>query len=350
MARPLRIRFQGTWYHVMNRGAARREVFPSREDVTDFVNLLGEIVEGFPVEIHGYCVMGGHYHVLLRTPEAILDCAMRHLDGVYTRGFHQRHGTDGSLFREPHRAVIVKAGRHLVQVSRYIHLNPVEAGLAARAEDWPYSSLRGYLDPTRGPRWLRTSAVLGQFGPIGARQRYRQFVAAGIDPGTRDIYGRARLRPVLGEDEFREEILRRAGLLPHHVEHEDPDLRWLAGSPVPLATIARAIGEAWGIDADALRCGSRASSRPFGTARGAFVHAARRLGRHRLREIAAWLGYSSHEAAAKAAARFQEAAEHEPELRLRLAAAIDAVGAQRGQADSVVPGQPTPVMRSNVKT
>lgn len=349
MARPLRIRFQGAWYHVMNRGAARREVFPASEDVADFLMLLGELVAQFLVEVHGYCVMGNHYHVLLRTPQVNLDRAMRHLDGVYAQRFHRRHGTDGPLFRGRYLAVLVQADRHLVHVSRYIHLNPVEAGLASRAEDWPHSSLRGYVDPARGPRWLRTSAVLGHFGSIGARQRYRQFVAAGIDPGTRDFYGRSRLRPVLGEDDFREEILRRAAALPPDAEREVPDQRLLAGPPVPLATVASAIGEAWGIGAPALHRGSSAAGRSVGTARGAFVHAARRLGGHRLREIAAWLGYRSYTSVAKAAMRFRQAADESPDLRLRLAAVIEALEAPRKRTHTHSPGataQPT----GNVKT
>jgi REP element-mobilizing transposase RayT len=324
MARSLRVQFPGAWYHVMNRGASRQRFVLSPEDVAGFLRLVGDLPRRFQAEVHAYCVLSNHYHLLLRTSGANLADAMRHLDGVYTQHFHRRHGTDGALFRGRYRAIVIQAERHLAHVSRYIHLNPVEAGLAGRPEDWPHSSFRGYLDPAAAAPWLHTTSILSLFGSIGGRQRYRRFVEEGLDRGTRDFYGRSRLRPVLGDESFREEVRRRVGDLPREVARELPELRRLEVR-APLATIARTVEEEFGV---APRGEAPRPVRGQGAlARGALVHAARIVAGYRLREIAAWLGYRSYAGAAKAAVRFQEAAAADPRLAARLGAVVARLGA-----------------------
>jgi putative transposase len=322
VARPLRVEFAGAWYHVMNRGAARREVFLDQADRREFLGLIADVRSSFAVEIHAYCLMGSHYHLLVRTSRANLGQAMRHLDGVYTQRLNRRRRTDGPLFRGRYRAILIQADRHLTCVSRYIHLNPVEAGLAARPEDWPFSSYSAYLDPWRSPWWLTTEAILLTFGSIGARRHYRCFVEEGLDPGTRDFYGRP--RPALGDDEFREEIRRRAALEVSADRERIPDLDRL-GHAVPLATIAQAIVEAFDLPPAALPVGAVGRSGKSGLARGAFVRAARQLGGHRLDEIASWLGYATYASVSKAAARFSQAAERDPSLGERFNAAMSNV-------------------------
>jgi len=99
MVRPLRIEFEGAWYHVMNRGAARRDVFVSDSQRERFLELLADLVERFGIETHAYCLMGNHYHLLLHTPFGNLGRGMRHLNGVYTQFFNRDQGRDGALFR-----------------------------------------------------------------------------------------------------------------------------------------------------------------------------------------------------------------------------------------------------------
>ncbi len=316
-----RVGARAAWHHVMNHGVSGRCVFPSPRDIAEFVRLLDEMSREFLVEIHAYCVLGSHYHLLLRATKGDVVRAMRHLDGTYAHRFHGRHDTDGPLFRGPHRALLVRANRHLLEVSRYIHLNPVEAGLVSRAEEWPHSSFRAYLDPAAAPRWLRTAVILGAFGSIGARRSYRRFVHAGIDPGTRDFYGRTRLRPVLAGDDFREEVLCRASSAPQGASREFFDHR-LPGGPVTLSAMARAVSEEFGAPGGGLRLSPRGRTTAGALARGALVHAARRLAGYRLGEIAAWLGYSSRAGALRAAIRFQEAAESDPALAEQLASVV----------------------------
>jgi REP element-mobilizing transposase RayT len=320
-------------------------------DIRDFMKLLGEFDERFRIEIHAYCLMGNHYHLLVRTSETNLAHGMRHLDGVYTQRFHRRHGTDGPLFRGRYRAVLIQADRHLLHVSRYIHLNPVEAGLARVPEDWPHSSFPGYLNAVSGPPWLRTSFVLGQFGSIGARIQYRRFVAVGLDPGTRDFYGRSTLRSILGDDDFRERVRLEMIDMTEDAMREMPEVRDLGRLP-SLVTVAEEVAKAFEIATSELDLRHGRTSGTVGLARGAFVLVARRAG-FRSREIAAWIGYSSYACASKAAMRFTARASQEALLLGRLERAVNAVDALRAAHSRTGPAHRTgrdPIDDSTVKT
>jgi REP element-mobilizing transposase RayT len=162
--RPVAAGAQAGWYHVTNRSANGELLFPSPEDAAAFLAVLGDVARDHPVEIHAYCAMGSHYHLLVRAAEAEMLRALSRLEaGLAAKADEPR------LRR-------LAFGRHLLQVTRYIHRNPLEAGLVRRAEDWPWSSYRGYLDRLEGPAWLRSDAVLGWLGSLGPRQRYRRFV------------------------------------------------------------------------------------------------------------------------------------------------------------------------------
>ncbi len=164
MARSLPVVRAGAWYHVVNRGVDRTPLIPTSDAAATFVWDLGKIAECFFVEFHAYCAMGNHYHLLARGEEAELRRAVAELET--------------SIPGQPERPRLCRMalGRHLLQVTRYIHRNPVEAGLVEHPADWLWSSYRGYLDPADAPGWLRSDAVLGWLGSIGARQRYRRYV------------------------------------------------------------------------------------------------------------------------------------------------------------------------------
>ena len=164
MSRPIALVRAGGWYHVTNRGVDRAPLFKEPHEAAAFVAALGEIAARFAVEIHAYCAMGNHYHVLFRAQEEELLRAIATLEA----------GLRSSVGRARLRRMAV--GRHLLEVTRYIHRNPVAAGLVRRPQDWAWSSYRGYLDGLDAPPWLRSDAVLGWLGSIGRRQLYRRFV------------------------------------------------------------------------------------------------------------------------------------------------------------------------------
>ena len=181
MARPLRIEYPGAVYHVTSRGNARQPIYRADADRREFLAMLAEAVDRFQWRCHAYCLMGNHYHLLLETPEPNLSRGMRHLNGTYTQRFNRRHGLTGHIFQGRYKAILVEKESHLLELCRYVVLNPVRAGLAESVEQWPWSSYAKTAGLSQAPAFLETAWVLAQFGSDieSARRRYRDFVAGG---------------------------------------------------------------------------------------------------------------------------------------------------------------------------
>ncbi len=303
MARPLRIEFEGAWHHVMNRGAGRRPVFRSAAHHSMFFRLLGEMSAIYDVEIHAFCLMGNHYHLLLRTPKAGLGRAMRHLDGVYTQRFNRSAGTDGPLFRGRYRSVLVSEDSHLCCVSRYIHLNPAEARIVAKAQDYRNSSYRAYLGLETPFPWLSTLETLRRFEPGDSRLNYREFVESGLDSETREFYADARPRPVLGDEGFRRAMEARLRKTSAALDPERPGTRRVTERP-SLEAIEKAICRKFNVAPYDLRGGSRRNSL-VASARGAMVLLGREIAGQPLRTIANRAGYRSYAGASSAMTRLR---------------------------------------------
>ncbi len=213
MARPLRITYPSAWYHVMNRGAGRRAVFKTQAQRHYFLSLLAATQERFNAEWHAYCLMGNHYHLLVRTPEGNLERIMRHVNGLYTQYFNRSEKTDGPLFRGRYRAVLVDAKAHWLALSRYIHRNPLDAHRCRRLADYRSSSYRAYIALEKRPAWLTTHYVLAAITQRDRPARYRAYVAEGSDEALCAFYARAKIDPVLGDVAFRAKVL--TGHRPH---------------------------------------------------------------------------------------------------------------------------------------
>jgi len=182
MPRSLRDDFEGAWQHVMNRGIDHARIF---DDVTAGVFLveLRDSCTRYDVQVHGYCILPNHYHLLLFTPNAGLSAAMQCLSSRFTQSVNRHRERDGPLFKGRFRSVTVKDDAHLAKVSQYIHVNPVEAGLVAKPEDWRWSSAGAYLGVTDKPEWLRTETVLEMFGPADSVAAYAQYLRDGRERG-----------------------------------------------------------------------------------------------------------------------------------------------------------------------
>ncbi len=172
MARRLRTDFDGAWHHLMNRGAKHEMIFLDDGDRYFFVRLLSQIEERFGMEIHAYCLMGNHYHVLARSQTARLSEAMQWLGFRYSTHFNWSHGFDGSPFRGRFHAVPVRTDEHLVACARYIHRNPIDLGVV-RLVDYSWSSLGVFVDQHHRQSWLHADLVLRL---SGGPDRYQQFV------------------------------------------------------------------------------------------------------------------------------------------------------------------------------
>ncbi len=164
MARRPRVDFPGAWHHVMNRGVDHQAIFRTDEDRRSFLLYVAQASLKFGVEIHAYCLLDNHYHLLVRSRDGDLSGAMKHVGQKYTQHFNRRHGRDGALFRGRFHSVLVESGEHLDELVRYIHLNPTAGRpeIASVAHQW--SSLSGYLGYTASESWLFEDEILRRFG------------------------------------------------------------------------------------------------------------------------------------------------------------------------------------------
>lgn len=203
MSRPLRIQFPGAVYHIMNRGGARQATFLGDDDYQAFLDTLAEAHRLWGIEVFAYSLMKNHYHVCLRTPKGNLSRVMRHVDGIYTQRFNRRHRRDGPLFRGRYKAILIDADEYLSAVVRYIHLNPVEAGIVTQPQDYRWGSHRYYLQSRVVPAWINTAEVLEQ---IGDRKAFHEFVLSGNEQLLEEYYKSQRRSPILGGEAFIERV------------------------------------------------------------------------------------------------------------------------------------------------
>jgi REP element-mobilizing transposase RayT len=281
MARPLRIEYPGAVYHVMNRGQSRRNIFLEDSGRQSFLDLLGEIVRLWKVEISAYCLLDNHYHLLLSTPGGGLSRAMRHLDGVYTQKFNRVHHRDGALFRGRYKAILIDAEEYFLSVVRYIHKNPLGAGLASDIDRYRWSSHWGYLNKKHCPDWLDAHSVWSRFNGI---RDYQRFMHDGVEKEIEQFYGGAYQKPVLGSKEFVERIKERLGGKAR-VEAEKPESKRMfsPGLDDIMAATAREYSQPVADLAQRKRAGQN-------EARMVAIYLGRQLGGHKHEEIGKRVG------------------------------------------------------------
>ncbi|MFH1379637.1 MAG: transposase [bacterium] len=178
MARKLRILFDGAYYHVINRGQAKQKIFLSKNDFGIFLNIIKNACKTCKVNIVAFCLMKNHYHLLVHTPHANLSDFMRQVNGVYTQVFNQRYKRDGALFKGRYKAVVVQEGSFLLRLVRYIHNNPVKAGIIKKCSDYLYSSNAAYMKG-KETEWLKFISILRTLWKEESdfRKAYRNFMS-----------------------------------------------------------------------------------------------------------------------------------------------------------------------------
>lgn len=206
MARPLRIEYDGALYHVTSRGNARKAIYKDDEDRKIFLDILAKVNNRYNWICHAYCLMNNHYHLMIETPDGNLSKGMRQLNGVYTQLYNKRHHRVGHIFQGRYKAILIQKESHLLEVSRYVELNPVRAKAVKRPEEWLWSSYRGTSGMEKPHACLTPDWILGQFSKKReqAEKKYRDFVEAGIGEDT--IWKKVKGGSILGEDEFVDEL------------------------------------------------------------------------------------------------------------------------------------------------
>lgn len=202
MTRPLRIEYPGAVYHITSRGNEKKTIFKDDQDRENFLNTLQHVNKRYNWLCHAYCLMTNHYHLLVETPDGNLSLGMRQLNGVYTQLFNKRHKRNGHLFQGRFKGILIQKDSHLLEVCRYVVLNPLRAGMEESPGQWKWSSYRATAGKEKPHPSLTTDWVLGQFSGKRnkAEQEYRQFVKWGI--GEKSIMLDVKGQVILGEDEF----------------------------------------------------------------------------------------------------------------------------------------------------
>jgi REP element-mobilizing transposase RayT len=206
MNRPLRLEFAGALYHVTSRGDRQEDIYRTDADRLVWLDVLEHVCSRYNFIVHSYCQMGNHYHLVVETPEANLSQGMRQLNGNYTQYFNRRYTLTGHLFQGRYKAILVQRGSHLLELTRYVVLNPVRAGLVSVPDQWRWSSHQDAVGSRTAPAWLDTAWLLGQFNRQrdAAVRAYRSFVAAGI--GKESPLKRITNQAILGDAQFVEQF------------------------------------------------------------------------------------------------------------------------------------------------
>jgi len=209
MARPTRIEFAGAVYHVITRGNNRQKVFKDDRDHKTYLEKLSHYSVTKDVKLLCYCLQSNHVHLLVETPKGNLSKFMQPFQTSYTVYFNRRHGHSGHVFEQRYKAFLVDRDNYLLQVSRYLHLNPVAASLVKKPRDYRWSSYRGYIEPGAIPA-ISTEAVLEQLGSKRLEQirKYREYVEGKEPSSEATVKLPAMTKGIMGDEKFAEQILR----------------------------------------------------------------------------------------------------------------------------------------------
>jgi REP element-mobilizing transposase RayT len=281
----------------MNRGRRREDIFLQPDDFDAFLKIFRESAERWNVNVAAYCLMSNHYHLLLQTPEGNLARCMRHINGVYTQRFNRTHLQDGQLFRGRYRAVLVEADSHLLEVMRYIHRNPLGAGLVQHLDEYPWSSHAGYLSTRKQWDWLERETLLAMLAATKSKRKnaYLDFVSRGEPQEITSFYAMKKLPSLLGGEAFKDWVRNR--FVDPELQKEVPEARRLAATP---REIIAQICAYFGLEESSLRQSRRGAEN---LPRDIAIYLARRISRMTLNEIGAAFGIANYSTVSSAAER-----------------------------------------------
>ena len=186
MARPLRTQFPGAYYHVYNRGAAQLPIVQDDRDRKVFFSILGDTVKRHHLSLYAYCLMDNHFHLFLQIDSPVLHRALQFLQTRYSKYFNHKNTRSGALFQGRYQSRMVLDDPYALTLIRYIHLNPHEAGITQKPDDYPWSSYGCYIGNLPIWPWLNTSWALNQFhqNPKTALEMFRGFHLPVSDTNT----------------------------------------------------------------------------------------------------------------------------------------------------------------------
>lgn len=235
MARPLRIEYAGAFYHLTARGNARQDIFLADEDRECFLRLLGIAAQRYNWRVHAYCLMNNHYHLVVETVDDTLSKGMKYINGTYSQYFNRQHDRVGHVFQGRFKSILVEKDSYLLELCRYVVLNPLRAGITTKLKDWPWSNYLATTGKVEPPSWLAVDDSLGLFSSKQntAIKQYRQFVKQGLNKPSPWLSLKNQV--FLGADEFVTEAQNRVA---KDQSIKDVPKRQRSALPEPLAKYA----------------------------------------------------------------------------------------------------------------
>ena len=299
MSRPLRIEFDGAFYHVTSRGDEKKEIYKSIRDREQFLEYLHSATERYGAVVHGFCLMTNHYHLILETPRGNLSQIMRHINGAYTTYYNVKRQRAGHLFQGRYKAILIEADEYALELSRYMHLNPVRAGMIERPENYYWSSYCAYIGKINPPLWLTRTLVLGFFrlNLLASQEGYQHFVEDLLGKEYSSPLNKTVASAILGSPKFVEQVME--DYLDHQTERPD----------VPAV---RGLNRRFKIEGIIYQVAEQFSD-PI-LARHIAIHLAHLYSGATLREIGSHFGIAES-GVSKASMRCKEQLEAEPQLR-----------------------------------
>ncbi len=253
MARPLRIEFKGAFYHIISRGNERRDIFLGDDDYQSFLGVLEEMSSRFEVDIFAYVLMSNHYHLLIRTNQPNLSKSMQWVGTTYTRRFNLKHFRSGHLFQGRFKSILVQNDAYLMQLSCYIHRNPLRAGLVNRLADYRWSSYLAYAYKSSHTNWLNKDLILSQFSGNDSHKAYREKVQKYSEEEVK-IFENLRHGIVFGTKRYLDKI--KETYLKKEPDVELPQLNWIIKDKEP-SNLLKGAAKAINFDLTKLRQSDR---------------------------------------------------------------------------------------------
>lgn len=244
MARPLRIEFENAFYHIIQRGIEKRNIFAQDSDKDKFLSYLSQSHIGYGAVIHAYMLLNNHYHLILQTPKANLSRIMHFLNTSYAAYFNAKRKRVGPLYQGRYKAILVQQDEYLHYLSRYIHLNPVRTGIVKDPAEYRWSSYKYFTSSKTPPRWLDTSFILSMFDSnvSKAKKSYEEFTLEGIGKEKDIIKDNMISSFVLGSTDFLENIEK--CFIGKKEDYEIPQLKQIRCRKEPaMECIARVVQE-----------------------------------------------------------------------------------------------------------
>jgi putative transposase len=311
MARPLRIQYEHAFYHITGRGNERKMIFLSKADHDKFKVYLKEAQDRYGFILHAYVLMGNHYHLLGETPQANLSAIMHFISGSYTTYFNKKRNRSGHLFQGRYKAILIDRDSYLLELSRYIHLNPVKAHMAEKPEDYIYSSYAAYTSPqkedivTRDLIWAMISR-----NKNNAPQLYQSFVEEALSGEKEDPFKDLYAGIVLGKKSFIKDAL--SLLNPDSLQKDDTSSRRSLKTQVSMEEIIEIISHTFGVPEEQI-------VNKKGLYRNLALYVIRRSTGFTNREIGRFFGNISYSAVTKIYQRFDQALRKDKNLQDKVA-------------------------------